>query len=102
MGGQTPICPAAVALPPPPSAPAFAAAPHACWLQGGCSTRAYGKMQQGECLILTGNCTLPADREAAAGVESGAGRRRAASVQAHTPLLHNFTPCACAKVPQQC
>lgn len=55
--------------PPPPAAQVLC--PPAA-LQGGCSTQTYGQIEQGECLLLSRNCTLPAGREAAPGVVSGA------------------------------
>lgn len=66
------------ALPPPPPLPLPPPrlVCHALWhAQAGCSTQSYGKLEQGDCLILTRNCTLPADREAAPGMVSGAGGR---------------------------
>ncbi len=68
-------------LPPPPPLPLqyrpFPGSGLCCpasALQGGCSTQAYGAMDQGDCLLLSRNCTLPADREAAEGVVSGGCR----------------------------
>lgn len=44
-----------------------------CHLQGTCETENYGTLEQGDCLLLSRNCTLPADRTAAQGTVSGAG-----------------------------
>ena len=42
------------------------------YVQGTCSTQAYDQLEQGECLLLNRNCSLPAQREAAQGTVSGA------------------------------
>ncbi len=73
---------------PPKNSPQLACMLRLRCLQGGCTNNYLGQMAQGDCLLLSRNCTLPAGRSPAPGAVSGAAcARGSASACCRSRLL---------------